>query len=308
MLHIFVMRSFSCQFWCAVSKFFTNFAPAMTNRPSTQTLYVSDMDGTLMGADSRVSARSVRILNELLDHRGLQFTVATARTTATVVPLLSDVHATLPMIVLSGAVLWHPVERCLTDAQAIDAQAVRQVCSICERHGVHPMVYRQHGNVIHTHHCGQLADYERQFVDARAHTPYKRFLLDDADYATHVDPTLLIFAMLKGDALGRVYADIRGQVDCSPILYHDNTDTELALLEVYAPGCSKASAMTRLARQLQVERVVAFGDNLNDIAMLQAADHAVAVANAVPEVRELADEVIGRNIDDSVALYLQRNA
>ena len=280
----------------------------MMNQPSTHTLFVSDMDGTLMGADSRVSDRSTAIINDLIDHHQLLFTIATARTTATVVPLMRGIHATLPMIILSGAVLWHPVERRLTDARSIDPLAVRQVCGLCERHGVHPMVYRQHGNVIHTHHCGTMADYERQFVDARAHTPYKRFVLDDPDYATHADPTLLIFAMLKGDALERVYADIRQQVDCSAILYHDNTDPELALLEVYAPGCTKAAAMSRLAQQLQVGRVVAFGDNLNDIAMLQAADHSVAVANAVPQVRELAHEVIGPNTDDSVALYLWRNA
>ena len=57
----------------------------MTNQPLTRTLFVSDMDGTLMGGDSRVSARSVAIINNLVDHHGLLFTVATARTTATAV-------------------------------------------------------------------------------------------------------------------------------------------------------------------------------------------------------------------------------
>lgn len=274
---------------------------------TNKTLYVSDMDGTLMGADSRVSQRTADILNDLIARRGLLFTVATARTTATVVPLMSGIHATLPFITLSGAVLWHPVERRLSHAWGLSPQATRQVCDICERHGVHPMVYRQHGNVIHTRHNGPMEDYVREFVEARCHTPYKQFFLNDPDYATSDDKTLLIFAMQRGDSLQRVYQDIRQQVDCSPILYHDNVDPELALLEIYAPGCSKATAMTRLARELGVDRVVAFGDNLNDLAMLHAADHAVAVANAVPEVLEMAHEVIGPNTDDSVAQYLMNN-
>ncbi len=53
------------------------------------------------------------------------------------------------------------------------------------------------------------------------------------------------------------------------------------------------------------DRVVAFGDNLNDIPMLQAADVAVAVENArLPEVKEIADIVIGPNTDDAVAEFI----
>ena len=275
---------------------------------TNKTLYVSDMDGTLMGADSRISLHTVDILNDLIAHRGLLFTVATARTTATVVPLMSGIHATLPFITLSGAILWHPVERRLSHAWGLSPDVTRRVCNICERHGVHPMVYRHHGNVIHTRHNGQMEDYVQQFVEARCHTPFKQFFLNDPDYAVSDDETLLIFAMQRGDSLQQVYQDIRQQIDCSPILYHDNVDPELALLEVYAPGCSKATAMMRLAHELGVGRVVAFGDNLNDLPMLRAANYAVAVANAVPEVLEMAHEVIGPNTDDSVAQYLMHNA
>ncbi|MBR1474249.1 MAG: HAD hydrolase family protein [Muribaculaceae bacterium] len=270
------------------------------------TLFVSDMDGTLMDGQSRVSDRTARILNDLIDRHHLLFTVATARTTATVVPLLGQVHCTLPQIVLSGAILWHPVEQRLSDPQAIDPATVQRVCGICERHGIHPFIYRQHGNVIHAHHYGPLAHYDRQFIDARDGTPHKRFLLDDPHYATSDDDTLLLFAMDKAGSLQAVYDEIRQQVDCAPMYYHDNTDPQLALLEIYAPGCSKAAAVARLARQLAVEQVVAFGDNLNDIAMLQTADHSVAVANAMPQVRAIASEVIGPNTDDSVAHWLQQ--
>lgn len=276
------------------------------NFHAKKTLCVSDMDGTLMNGESRVSHRTATILNDLIERHHLLFTVATARTTATVVPLLSHVHCTLPQIVLSGAILWHPVERRLSDPQAIDPATVRQVCDTFERHGIHPFVYRQHGNIIHAHHYGPLADYDRQFVEARDNTPHKRFLLDDPHYSVSSDNTLLIFAMDKGNGFQGAYDEIRQQANCAPILYHDNTDPNLALLEIYAPTCSKAAAMTRLAQQLGVEQVVAFGDNLNDIAMLQAADHSVAVANAVPQVRAVASEVIGPNTDDSVARWLQQ--
>lgn len=268
-----------------------------------KTLYVSDMDGTLMGADSRVSQRTADILNDLIDHRGLLFTVATARTTATVVPLMSGIHATLPFIILSGAALWNPIAHRIEQVQAIPPNLVTQVCAIFERHGVRPFVYRQHGNLIHTHHYGTLSQVEHEFVEARRYTPYKRFLLDDADYHTSDDATMLIFAMSHGDALDRVYREVQ-HVNCSPILYYDNNDKQLALLEVYAAGCDKAAAVRRVAQLVGADRIVAFGDNDNDLPLLQAADHGVAVANAVPALLAAADEVIGPNTDDSVAQYL----
>lgn len=272
-----------------------------------QTLYVSDMDGTLMSGDSRLSARTVSILNDLIAHRGMLFTVATARTTATVVSLMRDVHTTLPYIVLSGAALWDDGRQCFEQTQAIDPLDVRRICDICERHGVHPFVYRRHGNVLHTHRYGAMTDFEADFVEARCHTPYKRFILDDPNYHTSDDETLLIFSMQRNEALVKAHTQIVAEVNCEAICYRDNNDPSLVLLEVYAPGCNKAAAATRLKQRLGVERMVAFGDNLNDLPLLHAADHSVAVANAFPEVRAQVDEVIGPNTDDSVALFLMNN-
>ena len=56
---------------------------------NTKTLYVTDLDGTLLSSDSVVSVRSVDIINELIE-RGAMITVATARTPATVANLLAD--------------------------------------------------------------------------------------------------------------------------------------------------------------------------------------------------------------------------
>ena len=53
-------------------------------------------------------------------------------------------------------------------------------------------------------------------------------------------------------------------------------------------------------------RVVVFGDDINDLALFEAADHAVAVENAASEVMEKADEVIGSNDSGAVIDYLER--
>lgn len=80
------------------------------------------------------------------------------------------------------------------------------------------------------------------------------------------------------------------------------------LVEISAPGVTKASALAWLAEQLKVERraVTAFGDMPNDVPMLRWAGHAVAVADAHEQVLAVADEVAPACEDDGVAEVITR--
>jgi hydroxymethylpyrimidine pyrophosphatase-like HAD family hydrolase len=79
-------------------------------------------------------------------------------------------------------------------------------------------------------------------------------------------------------------------------------------MEISASGVSKAVALSRLADELGVpaDEVVAFGDMPNDVPMLGWAGHAVAVANAHPDVLAAADEITASNDDDGVAQVIER--
>jgi len=79
-------------------------------------------------------------------------------------------------------------------------------------------------------------------------------------------------------------------------------------LEISAGGVTKASTMELLCRQegVTAAEVVAIGDMVNDLSLLNWAGHAVAVANAHGEVLAVADEVTGSNDEDGVAAYVER--
>jgi hydroxymethylpyrimidine pyrophosphatase-like HAD family hydrolase len=95
---------------------------------------------------------------------------------------------------------------------------------------------------------------------------------------------------------------------CGHLAEFSHSSTNDTLLEISAAGVSKASALARLCRQRGIERedVIAFGDMPNDLPMLAWAGHAVAVANAHPEVIAAADEVTASNDESGVALVLER--
>ncbi|UNK71128.1 HAD family hydrolase [Microbacterium sp. H1-D42] len=79
-------------------------------------------------------------------------------------------------------------------------------------------------------------------------------------------------------------------------------------VEVMAEGVTKATGLAQVCTRLGIDRgeVLAFGDALNDLEMLQWAGHGVAVANAVDAVRDAADEIAPSNDDDGVAIVIER--
>ncbi|MBR0493503.1 MAG: HAD-IIB family hydrolase [Muribaculaceae bacterium] len=279
----------------------------VSNEQCGPTLYVSDLDGTLLGEDSQLSAVTVATLNRIIGELGGLFTVATARTPATVVPLMQQVHARLPFIVIGGSAMWNPVTMSYEHTRGIDDMTVNAVVDVFDRRGAHPFIYRRHGkNLLHTHHYGPLSPQEERFIAERQHLPLKQFFLDDRDFRHSDDEALLIFSMNKYAVLKSIADDLRMSVPtCSVMVYHDIFDESEGYLEIFSAGTSKAAAIRDLARQLGAGRVVVFGDNRNDIAMMQVADFSVAVDNAFTEVKAVASEVIGPNTVDSVARWIE---
>lgn len=79
-------------------------------------------------------------------------------------------------------------------------------------------------------------------------------------------------------------------------------------LEVTAKGCNKGEALLWLSDYLGVDRrnTVAFGDGNNDMSMLRAAGYGVAMGNAAPTVKETAGYCTASNVEDGVAVFLER--
>ena len=86
----------------------------------SKTLFITDLDGTLLNSNGIVSDQSASIINELIENHGLNFAIATARSPATAMPLLSHVAMHLPSVVLAGAALWREEISSYTHTWPID--------------------------------------------------------------------------------------------------------------------------------------------------------------------------------------------
>lgn len=271
-----------------------------------RTLYVSDMDGTLLGADSRVSADSRSMLNEAI-REGALFTVATARTPATVADLLEGIDIKLPTAVMTGSALWNPATGKYSNVKYIARNEVEKAIEIYKAAGLPTFIYTLEEGMIHIYHTGTLNLEEYKFLEERLHTPFKKahVSLSSPDRLPEsLDHVILFFAIQSSLRAEQVAAVLREKLRSTVMCYHDSYGPWVSLLEMFAEGSSKARAVLELAEIAGAERIVAFGDNLNDLPMLRIADVAVAVGNAVEEVKSEANVIIGKNTDDAVAKFI----
>lgn len=277
----------------------------MTHRKSNDTLYVTDLDGTLLDADSRVSERSVTLLNEAID-LGVDFTVATARTPATVAGLLREVNMKLPAIVMTGSAMWDFNSHKYSNLKFLQQSTALKLKEIYCEEGLPVFIYTLKDHKIEILHLGEFSTLEEKFISERAKTTFKHFAEPccGKELAEPLDNVLLFYAMQPTADVERVYNRVKTIEDINPVYYHDIFGAETGILEVFSQTASKASAIKTLAAELGKTRIVAFGDNVNDLPMLNVATHSVAVGNAIEEVRNAADEVIGKNTENAVAEWI----
>lgn len=268
----------------------------------SKTVYISDLDGTLLNSESVVSPETARLIAELGDE-GALITAATARTPATVEPLLEDCKMRIPAVVLTGAALWDFSTQKYLHPIFMDNEEYQRILQIFSAVGYLPFVYElPEDGVMRVFHTPELNEAERMFYEQRKHLPLKRFSLTGLPATGH--RVMLLFGTGPKALIQTIADRLEQECGCSVSAYPDIFDPEVALIEVFAPGITKASAIRRLAEHIGADRIVVFGDNLNDLPMMREADLSVAVANALPEVRSEADVVIGANTDDAVARFI----
>ena len=78
------------------------------------------------------------------------------------------------------------------------------------------------------------------------------------------------------------------------------------LLEICPRGATKAQAILKIKERYHCDKIVVFGDSMNDISMFEIADESYAVANSCEELKKMATHVIGSNNEDCVIRQIEK--
>ena len=268
-----------------------------------KTLFVSDLDGTLLTAKETVSEYSMRLLNELIDEDGVLFTYATARSLNSAAKAVWGLRQNLPVILYNGAIVMEPWNGNKLYNSHFTGTVRADIRRILHEYDVWPLVYSFLGNKERVSWLrGRETEGMKRYLSRRAGDPRlnpvdspDELKDDEIFYYTYIDAkerTDVLHAVFEKDARFRC-------------IYQQETYQSDYWLEIMPAGTSKGAAATVLKERLGAEKLVAFGDALNDRELFRAADEAYAVENADEELKKAATAVIGYSEEDSVSKFIR---
>lgn len=234
----------------------------------------------------------------------MQFTYATARSLVSASVVAKGLATTIPVISYNGALIINPDTGEVLSALSFTEEEAAYVSGILREHGANPLVYAYVDCVERVSYVtGRENEGIRRYLDVRKGDRRFRPLTDetclyqgDIFYFTCIadrEELLPLYEIFSGDE--------RFRCTLQQELYRPEY-----FLEIMPKKASKAEAIKRLKEIWHCDRVVSFGDAVNDIPMFEISDECYAVANAVPELKACATGVIASNDEDGVAKWLLR--
>lgn len=268
------------------------------------TLYVTDLDGTLLNSNDQISEYSIRTINGLVA-KGMQFTYATARSLVSASVVAKGLSTTIPIIAYNGVLIMNPETGEVLSFLSFTEEETAYAIDILRGHGGNPLVYAYVDGVERVSYVtGRENEGIRRYLDVRKGDRRFRPLADET--CLYQGDIFYFTCIADREELLPLYEifvrDERFRTTLQQELYRPEY-----FLEIMPKKASKAEAIKRLKEIWHCDKVVSFGDAVNDIPMFEISDECYAVANAVPELKAHATGVIASNDEDGVAKWLEQN-
>lgn len=267
----------------------------------TKTLYVSDLDFTLLGSDATLHPDVTEKLNRLLG-QGLLFTIATARSYEAIKKILLGLRLNIPIIEGNGAIVRDFQSGEVLRAFAIDTCEGRPAIDALASIGIVPCVTAANGR-DQTQYVGQdlnvpmraffeekqklgfkdvqMADWDQTFWDRKDQHVLRLTFLDDKETIERAAAAVLAAAPTL---LVKVF--YVKYWDCWELLVTSrNANKGNTLLHL--------KSIVQERRAQKVSKLVTFGDAVNDLEMSEVADLAISVEHVDDEIKARADQIIG---------------
>lgn len=283
---------------------------AVIYRLKRQTLYVSDLDMTLLQPDAGLTEFAIRNINNFIA-KGVLFTVASARSVKSIIPLLGEIGLPLPIIEFNGSFISDLKNGKHIVTNNIDNEEVVKIGNILRKRNQNYFLSSFDGKEDRLYYRELTNPGEEWYINDRR--KFKDSRLRKAIYLeNHFNEDVVCFTII--DQIGHLQK-LEKEINSLDL------NTELHIQEnVYSPGwfwltihsstASKDLAISTLLKHMNLPgtEIVAFGDNTNDIKMIKAADRGIAVGNALDVLKKAADLIIGPNTSDSVIRYIAEDS
>ena len=251
-----------------------------------------DLDDTLLRSDLSISSYTADTFRRFQD-AGFLLIAASGRAKLSMKPFVDQLDCICLYIACNGAEIYDGASHALLHAESFSMDLAREIVSFGEEYDCYMQTYES--NCFFFNRYGDYAD---RYASA---SMLKGVYVGDLR-AFIREPRSKILMMAEDEKIRRMLEEARKRfagrlsVTCSKPYF----------LEFNPLHATKGIALEFAARHLGIrtDEIVAFGDSLNDLPMLQAVGHSVVVANGRADVKALCDETCGTNDEDGVARWL----
>lgn len=267
-----------------------------------KTLYISDLDGTLLNSQGALTEYTANTIDRLIKD-GLVFSYATARSYVTAKKVTQKLSCNIPIIIYNGTHIADSATGNFIHSEFFDKSSACDMLNDLMSHDVYPIVYSVIDNKEQFSYIKEkMSRKALEFLSTREGDIRSREV-DSADRL--FDGDIFYFTCIdESKKLKPLYDKYK---DMYRTLFTKDVYTDNLWLELMPKRATKANAVQTLKKLLNCDKVVVFGDGENDIDMFKSADVGIAVSNAHEKLKEIATCVIDSNDQDAVARWLLNN-
>ncbi|GAU77694.1 Cof-type HAD-IIB family hydrolase [Fusibacter sp. 3D3] len=263
-------------------------------------LIVSDIDGTLLRSDKTISEKTQNKIFDLI-HQGHLFAIATGRMHSAGRIITKDLDYDGFLISCNGAVVKHLKTGEVIQAIEIPKPLAREVVRICQKHDAYFHLYES--DVIHAEKNMNLAQKYAEGMKKLPETFHFKVAFHP-DLMPLVD-NITIYKIGLWSENPEVFEAVMSEI--KEIEGLETCKSLETSFDVMAKGVSKATGIEAIRSYygIPIEDVLAFGDNENDMDMIQYAGVGVAMSNATEALKAVANYIAMSNDEDGLLHALE---
>lgn len=269
-------------------------------------LIVMDLDGTLLRGDYTISSRTMKCL-EKCSEKGHKIMFCTGRRWKKVTPILKDIAFPVYCALNNGVVLRKSNSMELIFKKFLPYKFYKELVIEFREMNLIPIVHIFDDKVdfIFDDFQGKENAYLDNYIEKNK-GKYQKV----GDLLDHEDENIIQFCIMDHiGALEPAEKKIK-KIYGNSLNIHVVRNVQYlgCALEVLSRDASKYSAAKYVMdlHGIEYEKMIAFGDDINDLELLKKAGFSVAMGNALDEVKEMADMVTKSNNQDGVAIVLEK--
>lgn len=259
-------------------------------------LIALDLDGTLLRNDKTISDKTKATLKTLMQ-QGHHVMIATGRPFRASIPYYNELSLQTPIVNFNGAFVHHPLNSNWGLYHSpLDIKVARDIVEACADFKYHNIIAEVKDDIY-------LHQHDPKLIDIFNMGNPKITVGDLRSYLGSSPTSMLIHTDEEHvSSIRKHLSDVHAEV-----IDHRRWADPFHVIEIVKSGLNKAIGIQKVAQDLNIpqHRIIAFGDEDNDLEMLEYAGCGVAMGNGIADIKNIANTTTLTNEQDGIAIFLE---